>query len=153
MKKKITNTKDKAKLLLDSFLNGIVKQDLYQEKNDELENDIRNYNEKISELKSQLGIPKETVKDRINNFKESIKKYALNREEKYTSELVEIFIDKITVHKESFAWKLNIVSDIINMQVANKRKSSNIEIIASNGNLTAEVNCCTSCYQSQPKIE
>ena len=144
LERKISNTKDKTKVLLDSFLNGIVKQDLYQEKNDELENDIKNYNEQISDLKSQLGIPKETVKERINEFKESLKKYALNREEKYTCELVEIFIDKITVHKESFAWKLNIVSDIINMQVANKRKSSIIEIIANRDNLTAEVNCCTS---------
>ena len=85
----------------------------------------------------------------MKEFKEDLKQYALNREEEYTDELVERFIDKITVYKESFSWKLNLLSDIINMKVLNKRQSNPIEIEANIGELTTAENGRTSCNQSR----
>ena len=142
--RKIANTKDRMSKLLDTYIGNMINQEMFASKNEELENEIKNYNEKIEELNEQLGVPKDSIKERIKEFKEDLKQYALNREEEYTDELVERFIDKITVYKESFSWKLNLLSDIINMKVLNKRQSNPIEIEANIGELTTAENGRTS---------
>lgn len=111
---RIDNTKSKIDKLLNMYLDSLIDQGEYIEKKKEFEEELNKYKESKEKLESERGIPKETLELRLKNLKKNII-FNLNYMENTISDsLIDTFVEKITVRKDVFEWKLNYLNDMNN---------------------------------------
>ncbi len=122
--KKIDNNNRKLEKLLDMYLNEMLKKEDYMKKKGELEHEIDILSKENEELSSKQNIPKETLKEKIKNLKQSIIEN-LNFDNNLVLEnLVDSFVEKITVYNDRYEWTLNYLNDIIVLDVDGHERSS-----------------------------
>lgn len=143
---KIETYKRKAEKLLEMYLSGdMIKKEEYIKKKSEIENSIAELNKENEELEQKRSVPKETLMERLKSLKQSIIKNLSWNEEKVSEEIVDSFVEKITVLDEGFIWKLNYLNDIIKVDVKGRNKPSGSNLLI-NGKLLPEFDGGTSKY-------
>ena len=112
-KSKFNKNNDKLKKLLNSYLDGIIDHEQFVDMQDELKNENSILEKEIKELEAKTN---NTSKINFNDYLKKIKKKISKKLDyncELTEELLDLYIDKIIVHKDCFIWKLNSHSDII----------------------------------------
>lgn len=131
---KIKTISDKQDKLLDGFISNVFSKEVYVRKKEELDESIKNFNSKITELKEKAGVPKQSLEARVVQIKETLQKTLDNFDEMLTEEVMDSFIDKVKVHKNNnFEIKLNFLEDIIDFNTLDTEKSSLANILKKNG--------------------
>ena len=112
LKSKLNKNSEKLKKLLNGYLEGIIKQEQYSEMQLEIDKENEELAIQIKEKEKQVNDNPIDIKEKIKFLKKKkTKKIDYNSE--LTEELLDLYIDKITVHKDKFDWKLNYLSDKI----------------------------------------
>lgn len=126
--KKIENTNNKIDKLLEIYLNDMIEQEKYTKKKQELEDQIKQFEIQIENLKSKITIPTENINEKVSNIKKHLQD-SINFDSEYVvSELVNKFIEKITIFDDRSEWTLNYIDGIINMDIKGQERSANKEL-------------------------
>ena len=107
LRKRKDNINGKLNRLLDSYLNEIISKDDFVEKRKELEKEIRDVNELITELEKK-PVAKNTLIDKLNSLKKNIEVNLNFDKDRISDELIDALVKKIIVFNNRFEWKLNI---------------------------------------------
>ena len=93
-----------------------------------LEELIKDQNIAIDELRQKQDISTETVADRIKNLKKNVLDNIRFDNENTISELVDSYIEKITIYNDRSEWILNYIDGIINLDIKGQERSSKKEL-------------------------
>ena len=127
--RKLETNNNKSEKLLEMYLSGnMIKKEDYLIKKQEIDKTNDDLNKKLEELESKRGIPKETLKERLVNLKQIIANKLKWNENVVPEELVDNFVEKITVYNDRFEWKLNYLNDIIDVDVNGRQNSSKLNL-------------------------
>jgi DNA invertase Pin-like site-specific DNA recombinase len=107
LRKRKDNINGKLNRLLDSYLNEIISKDDFVEKRKELEKEIKDVNELITELEKK-PVAKNTLIDKLNSLKKNIEVNLNFDKDRISDELIDALVKKIIVFNNRFEWKLNI---------------------------------------------
>lgn len=107
LRKRKDNINGKLNRLLDSYLNEIISKDDFVEKRKELEKEIKDVNELITELEKKPAA-KNTLIDKLNSLKKNIEVNLNFDKDRISDELIDALVKKIIVFNNRFEWKLNI---------------------------------------------
>ena len=107
LRKRKDNINGKLNRLLDSYLNEIISKDDFVEKRKELEKEIKDVNELITELEKK-PVAKNTLIDKLNSLKKNIEVNLNFDKDRISDELIDTLVKKIIVFNNRFEWKLNI---------------------------------------------
>ncbi len=107
LRKRKDNINGKLNRLLDSYLNEIISKDDFVEKRKELEKEIKDVNELITELEKK-PVAKNTLIDKLNSLKKNIEVNLNFEKDRISDELIDALVKKIIVFNNRFEWKLNI---------------------------------------------
>ena len=107
LRKRKENINGKLNRLLDSYLNEIISKDDFVEKRKELEKEIKDVNELITELEKK-PVAKNTLIDKLNSLKKNIEVNLNFDKDRISDELIDALVKKIIVFNNRFEWKLNI---------------------------------------------
>ena len=107
LRKRKHNINGKLNRLLDSYLNEIISKDDFVEKRKELEKEIKDVNELITELEKKPAA-KNTLIDKLNSLKKNIEVNLNFDKDRISDELIDALVKKIIVFNNRFEWKLNI---------------------------------------------
>ena len=107
LRKRKDNINGKLNRLLDSYLNEIISKDDFVEKRKELEKEIKDVNELITELEKK-PVAKNTLIDKLNSLKKNIEVNLNFDKDRISDELIDVLVKKIIVFNNRFEWKLNI---------------------------------------------
>lgn len=107
LRKRKDNINGKLNRLLDSYLNEIISKDDFVEKRKELEKEIKDVNELITELEKK-PVAKNTLIDKLNSLKKNIEINLNFDKDRISDELIDALVKKIIVFNNRFEWKLNI---------------------------------------------
>ena len=107
LRKRKDNINGKLNRLLDSYLNEIISKDDFVEKRKELEKEIKDVNELITELEKK-PVAKNTLIDKLNSLKRNIEVNLNFDKDRISDELIDALVKKIIVFNNRFEWKLNI---------------------------------------------
>lgn len=107
LRKRKDNINGKLNRLLDSYLNEIISKDDFVEKRKELEKEIKDVNELITELEKK-PVTKNTLIDKLNSLKKNIEVNLNFDKDRISDELIDALVKKIIVFNNRFEWKLNI---------------------------------------------
>ncbi len=107
LRKRKDNINSKLNRLLDSYLNEIISKDDFVEKRKELEKEIKDVNELITELEKK-PVAKNTLIDKLNSLKKNIEVNLNFDKDRISDELIDALVKKIIVFNNRFEWKLNI---------------------------------------------
>lgn len=122
--KKIEKEKNKIDKLLEMYLSDMIEKENYIKKKKELEELIKDQNIAIDELRQKQDISTETVADRIKNLKKNVLDNIRFDNENTISELVDSYIEKITIYNDRSEWILNYIDGIINLDIKGQERSS-----------------------------
>lgn len=126
--KKIEKEKNKIDKLLEMYLSDMIEKENYIKKKKELEELIKDQNIAIDELRQKQDISTETVADRIKNLKKNVLDNIRFDNENTISELVDSYIEKITIYNDRSEWILNYIDGIINLDIKGQERSSKKEL-------------------------
>lgn len=126
--KKIGTCENKLEKLLEMYLSDMIKKEDYMKKKTELEFQIEELNKNIEELQLQQTIPKETLDEKLKNLKKGILENFNFEKEYVLEEMVETFVDKITVFNDRYEWTLNCLNGIIDLDVKGHERSTKKEL-------------------------
>ena len=107
LRKRKDNINGKLNRLLDSYLNEIISKDDFVEKRKELEKEIKDVNELITEFEKK-PVAKNTLIDKLNSLKKNIEVNLNFDKDRISDELIDALVKKIIVFNNRFEWKLNI---------------------------------------------
>lgn len=107
LRKRKDNISNKKNRLLDSYLNELISKDNFVEKRQELEKELNEVNELITELEKK-PVAKTTLIDKLNSLKKNIEINLNFYKDKISDELIDVLVKKIIVFNNRFEWKLNI---------------------------------------------
>lgn len=122
---KLTNLKQKSDKLLDAYLTELVSKEDYSSKKESLDKDISSIESKVNELESKSSISVETIQERGNNLKKTIRDNLNYKKGMLSDELIDTFVDRIVVHNDRLEWHLNFVNDIVKLN--NERNNDNVK--------------------------
>lgn len=125
---RIDNTNDKLKKLLNMYLDNLIDQEGYINSKKEFEEDLLKYKQEKEKLEVERGIPKDTLELRLKNLKKNIIHNLNYTENNISDEIIDTFVEKITVRKDVFEWKLNYLNDMNNElsnSIYNKEEDTN----------------------------
>lgn len=114
LENKLVENKTRLGNLLDALINGLLDKEMYVNKKNEIDNDNDVTKMKLSELKAIELPTKEEVESRINVLKKNFDdtfNFDINN---ITDELIDTFVERITVFKDHFDWKLKSLSNYSN---------------------------------------
>lgn len=114
IEKKISNNTEKKNRLLDGYLNGLIEKKDFVIKKKEIEDAYQNLVLQLEDLKSQSTPSTCEIKERIKKLKQTINENLNFDENCIPTEIINSFIEKITVHKDKFEWKLNYLTELNN---------------------------------------
>lgn len=124
--KKFENNNNKLDKLLDLYLNASIEKNRYLSSKEEIEKQNSEIEVKIKELEKQRGIPKQTLKEKIDNAKKIAKENINRSNEKLTDDIIDNFVEYIKVYNDRFEWKLNFLSNSFNACVEGRSTSNNV---------------------------
>ena len=84
----------------------------YVIKKKEIEDAYQNLALQLGDLKNQSKPSTYEIKERIRNIKQSINENLNFDKNCISTEIIDSFVDKITVHKDKFEWKLNYLTEL-----------------------------------------
>ncbi|WP_081676546.1 recombinase family protein [Butyrivibrio sp. NC3005] len=110
--KELEKLNKKMSALVDLYMEGDVTRDIYHEKKDKLEDQIRKLEKQNIELKKQMV--NQDVQD-INTIKrtkieELLKMRAVNENSKVPDSIVDVFVEKIIYYRGQYTWYVNFDS-------------------------------------------
>ncbi len=149
--KKMEFYKNKHSKLLELYLNEMINKDIYIKKKEELDISISRINKENSELISKRGIPKNILKDKIENLKQCIIDNLNYHENNVSDDIIDNFVENVIVHKDKFEWKLAYLNDTIDMNINGRQKSSKLDLYVNNILLRSEQGCGTSSNQKKKR--
>lgn len=144
--KKIDTYKKKNEKLLDMYLSDLMEKEEYAKRKAELDNSIKELNDKINKLEQERGTPKNIVMSKIKNLKNSIINHLNNKNNLISDEVIDSFVEKITVYDNCFGWKLNCLRDIINVDVVGKCNSAQVNLYMNRDELPPKQSSGSSKY-------
>lgn len=147
--KRIDSLENKKDKLLNGFLAELYSDLEYTKKKQELEKEISDIKEKITELEKNSNYSKKDIAQKIKGIKKVIDDSFKYKNKKTTEEMVSSLFESIIVNDNSYNWKLKCNDDIIKTQIDGRSNSSEVKIDINNSNLTSQLDCCTSCNQAR----
>lgn len=142
--KKIETYKRKLEKLLDAYLSDLMEKEEYARRKQELDYSINELNSKNQKLELEKGTPKDIVKSKIKNLKQTIMKHLYDENNRVSDNVIDSFVSKIKVKENSFEWKLNCLCDIIDADVVGKCNSAQVNLYIG-GELPPKQSSGTSC--------
>lgn len=104
--KELEKLSKKMSALVDLYMEGDVTRDIYHEKKDKLEDQIRKLEKQNTELKKQLA--DSDVEDintiKKNKIEELLKMRAANANSKVPESIVDVFVEQIIYYRGEFTW-------------------------------------------------
>lgn len=147
--KEIDNCKKKMANLIDMCINGDISREIFKEKQEKINNDIKkleNDNEKLRTNISETEAENKE-KERLDVITAFLKMDSYNEKSKIPISFIDAYVTKITYYKGEFCWYLDPIYG--NMMKSIKIDTSNLKKKKTMSN----VNSNTGCYQRKTIIE
>lgn len=130
LERKTLDIDKKQSKLLDTYLSGIITQEDYKNKKNDLDKDKLTLTNRIIELKKEDRTPVVSIEQKVQDFKENISKHLNYKRGEISDELVDSFVDKIIVSNEKLEWHLNFTNEVSNFYsiIDNEDKKEDILI-------------------------
>lgn len=110
--------------LLDLYLDGMLTKEQYINKKQKIENEI-----KILQSKANSGNigSVEEITSRIQTISSLFKVYFNENGPQIPEEIIDVFVERVIVHKEYFEWHVNCSGEVIECCVVGNKKGCTVE--------------------------
>ena len=112
----VENESSKLDRLIDNYLDETIDVTMYDMFQKKLSSRIEKYKIEINELEKKCNLL-EPLEVRIDNVKKSIRRLLDINYNGVNEKVIEEFVEKITVHKDYFEWKLNFMNETIKLEI------------------------------------
>lgn len=118
--------------LTDMRLDGEISKEMFKEKKESIESELRELNAKLSELLPEKTEKAEEIsyEEKIRILKDALDKYTdFDSDDEISETVIEAFVEKIVVHSDSFDWHLRYFGESCIVECSINGRRQNAEIV------------------------